>query len=81
MQRAKTSGQDSFRNHADWAFSVAGATMNAFLLVYLISAIAKTNGLGRAECFAHLAADALFSNKVYFGPFGEAGLCCCACSR
>ena len=44
--------------------------MDAFLLVYLISAIAKADGLGRAECLACLAAYAPVINVVDLGPFG-----------
>jgi hypothetical protein len=51
----------------------------AFALVYLISAIAKTDGLGGTESLAYLTADALFANEVYFGSFGEVEICRFAC--
>ena len=44
--------------------------MDAFLLVYLISAIAKADGLGGAECLACLAAYAPITNVVNLGSFG-----------
>jgi hypothetical protein len=59
-----------FRNYADIAFPVAGAAVDAFLLVYLISAVAKADGLGGAECPACLAAYTPVTNVVNLGSFG-----------
>jgi hypothetical protein len=67
-------GQNSFRNYVDMASPVASAAMDAFFLVYFISAIAEIDGLGRAVCLAYLAAYAPEANVVNLGPFGDASI-------
>jgi len=61
--------------------------MDAFLLVYLISAIAKADGLGRTEGLARLAAYTPIINVVNPGSlggnagFGRPGFSGFACSH
>ena len=45
--------------------------MDAFLLVYLISAITIADSLDRTECLAYLAAYALTTNEVNLGSFSD----------
>ena len=79
MYGSKPLSQGRFGNDTDRTLLVTCATVLAFALVYLISAIAKTDGLGGTESLAYLTADALFANEVYLGSFGEVEICGFAC--
>jgi hypothetical protein len=62
-----------FGNHGNRAFPVAGAAVDALLLVYLISGVSEMDSFCRTECPARLAAYALATDEVNLGSFGNAG--------